>query len=159
VQNTETQMITYEDAVFEVKGIPVLYMPWFAHPDPTSERRSGFIPAQKPIGLSSKLGVFVETPYYWSISPSEDLTVSPVFSSTVNPLIKLNFRERFFSGYVDLDGSFTHEQEFDSDGDKFGDDTWRSHIYGRGVFEINEHWKWGFGVEHQTDDLYDRRYS
>jgi LPS-assembly protein len=43
VQNTETQMITYQDAVLEIKGIPVIYIPWFAHPDPSSERRSGLL--------------------------------------------------------------------------------------------------------------------
>ncbi|HVY89609.1 MAG TPA: LPS assembly protein LptD, partial [Hyphomonadaceae bacterium] len=159
VQNSETQMITYEDAVFEVKGIPILYMPWFAHPDPTSERRSGFIPASKPIGVSSKLGGYVETPYYWAISPSQDMTISPMFSTEVNPLIKVDYRKRFFSGYVDFQGSFTHEQDFNSDGAKFGDDTWRSHLFGTGVFDINKDWKWGFGVEHQSDDLYDRRYG
>ena len=37
----EDQMITYQDAVLEVAGVPVLYVPWFAHPDLNSERRSG----------------------------------------------------------------------------------------------------------------------
>jgi LPS-assembly protein len=159
VQNTETQMITYQDAVFEIKGVPVLYLPWFAHPDPTSKRRSGFITAEKPIGVSSKLGVFVEQPYYWAISPSQDLTTSLLLTTAVNPLVKVDYRQRFFSGFVDLKSSFTYEQEFNSDGDKFGDDTWRSHIYGRGLFAINQDWKWGFGIEHQSDDLYDKRYG
>src|SRR5689334_6587829 len=39
----DDQMISYQDAVLEIKGIPILYIPWFAHPDPTSERRSGFL--------------------------------------------------------------------------------------------------------------------
>lgn len=153
----EDQMITYQDAVLEVAGVPVLYVPWFAHPDPNSERRSGLMTPD--LGLSSKIGFFYEQPYYQVISPSEDVTISPMLSTNVNPLVKVDYRRRFFSGFIQAEGSFTHEQEFNSDGDQFGDDTWRSHLYGSGLFAINQDWKWGFGVERQTDDLYDRRYD
>ncbi len=150
-------MITYQDAVLEIKGVPILYVPYFAHPDPTSERRSGLLIPDA--GIDSKLGAFYEQPYYWAISPSQDLTIRPMVSTVVNPLLKLGYRKRFFSGYIQLDGSATYEQEFNSDGNKFGDKTWRSHLYGGGQFAINDTWKWGFGVERQSDDLYDRRYN
>ncbi|MEZ6028392.1 MAG: LPS assembly protein LptD [Hyphomonadaceae bacterium] len=151
------QMITYQDAVLEVKGVPILYVPWFAHPDPNSERRSGLLIPDA--GASSKLGLFYEQPYLWVISPSEDLVISPMISGNVAPLVKLDWRRRFFSGFIDAEGSFTKEQDFDSDGNKFGDDTWRSHLYAVGRFNIDKDWQWGFGIERQTDDLYDKRYS
>jgi LPS-assembly protein len=157
VQNQDTQMISYQDAVLVIKGVPILYIPYFAHPDPTSKRRSGLLVPDA--GGSSRLGTFYEQPYYVALSPSQDLMVSPLFSTNVNPLIKLNYRKRFFSGYVEADGSFTYEQDFDSKGNKFGDKTWRSHLYALGQFAINDDWKWGFGVETQTDDLYDQRYD
>lgn len=157
VQNQETQMISYQDAVLEIKGIPVIYIPYFAHPDPTSERRSGLLAPD--MGISSKRGPFFELPYYFALSEHSDLTVTPQINSKVNPLISLDYRKRFFSGYVDLEGSFTHEQDFDGDGDRFGEETWRSHIYGTGLFDITDNWQWGFGVERQTDDLYDLRYD
>jgi len=156
-QNTETQMISYQDAVFEIKGIPVLYIPWFAHPDPSSERRSGLMVPD--LGVSSKIGPFYEQPYYWAISPSQEMTIAPMISQNVNPLVKVDYRKLFFSGYVDFESSFTYEQDFNSDGDKFGDKTWRSHLYGSGRFNIDKNWEWGFGVERQTDDLYDQRYD
>ncbi len=151
------QMISYQDAVLELAGIPVLYVPWFAHPDPNSERRSGLLIPD--IGVSSRLGAFYEQPYLFVISPSEDLVVAPMLSTNVKPLVKLDYRHRFFSGLIEAQGSFTHEQDFDSDGNKFGDDTWRSHLYASGRFDINKDWQWGFGVESQTDDLYDHRYD
>ena len=157
VQNTETQMISYQDAVLEIKGIPVVYFPYFAHPDPSSPRRSGLL--MPDAGVSSKYGPFYEQPYYWAISPYQDMTIAPMFSAEVNPLVKVDYRKRFFSGYIAAESSFTYEQEFNSDGDKFGDKTWRSHLYGTGRFSINEDWQWGFGVERQTDDLYDQRYD
>ena len=157
VLDQESQMMSYRDAVVEVAGIPVFYFPFLAHPDPNSERRSGLlIPSA---GLSSKLGLFYQQPYYWAISDSSEMTISPLVSQNVNPLMELDFRKKFYSGSINFNTSFTKEQDFDSDGELFGEDTWRSHIYGSGLFAINNHWKWGFGVEHQSDDLYDRRYD
>lgn len=157
VQNSETQMISYQDAVLEIKGVPVVYIPWFAHPDPSSKRRSGLLTPDG--GVSSKIGPFYEQPYYWAISPSQDMTIAPMVSANVNPLIKVDYRKRFFSGYVAAEGSFTYEQDFNSDGDKFDEETWRSHLYAGGRFNINQDWQWGFGIERQTDDLYDQRYD
>lgn len=153
----DDQMITYQDAVLEVAGVPVLYVPWFAHPDPNSERRSGLMTPD--LGISSKIGFFYEQPYYLAISPSEDMTISPMVSANVNPLVKVDYRKRFFSGFIQAESSFTHDQDFNSDGDQFGDDTWRSHLYASGRFNINKDWTWGFGIERQSDDLYDKRYD
>jgi len=151
------QMISYQDAVLEVKGVPILYVPWFAHPDPNSERRSGLLTPDA--GISSKIGPFYEQPYLFVVSPSEDVIVAPMIAANVSPLLKVEWRKRFFSGFIQAEGSITHEQDFDSDGNEFGDNTWRSHLYGVGRFNIDEDWQWGFGIERQTDDLYDQRYD
>ncbi|MGH1420866.1 MAG: LPS-assembly protein LptD [Hyphomonas sp.] len=157
VLDKESQMMSYRDAVIEVGGVPVLYLPFLAHPDPSSERRSGLLVPNG--GLSSKLGAFYKQPYYWAISDSSDLTIAPLFSANVNPMIDLDYRKKFYSGAVNINTSFTHEADFDSEGERFGEEKFRGHIYGSGLFAINQNWKWGFGVERQTDDLYDRRYD
>jgi LPS-assembly protein len=157
VLDQETQMISYRDAVLEVLGIPVFYFPYLAHPDPTSDRRSGLlIPSA---GFSSKLGAFYQQPYYWALSDSSDLTISPMLSENVNPMLELDYRKRFYSGSINLNTSITREKDFDSDGIKFGEEKWRGHLYGSGRFALTSEWQWGFGVETQTDDLYDRRYD
>ena len=157
VLDQESQMISYRDAVLEVMGLPVFYFPYLAHPDPTSDRRSGLlIPSA---GFSSKLGAFYQQPYYWAISDSSDLTIAPLLTENVNPMLELDYRKRFYSGALRLNTSITREKDFDSDGMKFGDEKWRGHIYGSGRFALTPEWLWGFGVETQTDDLYDRRYD
>lgn len=157
VLNQEAQMMSYRDAVLEVAGIPVFYLPYFAHPDPTSERRSGLLAPD--FGTSSKLGVFYQQPYYWAISPHQELTVSPKVMANVNPLLELNYRKRFWSGSVTANVSFTEEQEFDSDGERFGENEFRGHIFAEGGFAIRPGWRWGFAVEQVSDDLYTRRYD
>ncbi|MEM9054052.1 MAG: LPS assembly protein LptD [Pseudomonadota bacterium] len=157
VLDQEEQMMSYRDAVIEIAGVPVIYLPYFAHPDPTSGRRSGFLPP-KPT-LSSKLGPVYQQPYYWAISPYSDLTIAPMITGNVNPLMAFEYRKRFWSGDLNLDFSFTNETEFDSDGERFGDREWRGHLFGEGQFDITQNWLWGFGVEQVSDDLYTRRYD
>ena len=36
--------IYYENALIKVYNIPVFYLPKISHPDPTVDRRSGFLP-------------------------------------------------------------------------------------------------------------------
>jgi LPS-assembly protein len=156
-QDVDRQMISYRDAVFEVRGVPVFYTPYFTHPDPTSERRSGFLFPDG--GQSGRVGAYAQIPYYWAISPSQDLTISPLITEKVNPLLGLDYRRRFWSGTLSAEGSFTQEQEFDGDGNRSGEDQLRGHLFAKGDFKISDNWRWGFGVERATDDLYLRRYD
>jgi len=156
-QDAEDQMIYYRDARFEVLGVPVLYTPVFAHADPSSERRSGFLFPK--VGVSSRLGFVYQQPYYWSISPSQDIVVAPRVMTNVNPLLYTEYRKRFWSGYTEFEASVTHEAEIDSDGERFGEEEWRWHVFGGGRFDINENWRWGFGIQRASDDLHLRRYD
>lgn len=157
VQDRETRTISYQGAVLEMVGVPILYLPFIAHPDPTIERASGFLTPN--IGRNRRLGTFYEQPYYWAISPSQDLTGSLRFHGNVNPLAGIEYRKRFWSGDLQLNTTFTQEERFNSDGDRLGDNRWRYSIFGEGAFQISDYWDWGFGVEHIYDDEYLRRYD
>lgn len=157
VQDRETRTISYQGAVLEVAGVPVLYFPFLAHPDPSVERASGLLAPN--IGRNRRLGTFYDQPYYWAISPSQDLTASLRLHGNVNPLVGLQYRKRFWSGELELNTTFTQEQEFDSDGDRLGEDLFRYGLFGQGAFRINNYWDWGFGVENIYDDEYLRRYD
>lgn len=157
VQDPETQMISYRDAVLEVAGVPVFYAPYFSHPDPTAGPRSGFL--QPDLGRNTRLGAYYEQPYVWAISPYQDLTVSPRIHQNIRPLLGFEYRRRFWSGDMLIDGSLTAERDFDGEGNRFGDDSFRGHIFATGAFRINEDWDWGFGAERASDDLYLRRYD
>jgi LPS-assembly protein len=157
IQDRESRTISYQGAVLEIAGVPVLYLPYMAHPDPTIERASGFLPPD--IGRNRRLGTFYEQPYYWAISPSQDLTASVRVHGNVNPLIGLEYRKRFWSGELEIDTTFTEEQLFDTDGNTFGDQIFRYSAFAEGRFQINEDWHWGFGLERVYDDQYLRRYD
>ena len=178
VQNAETKMITYQDAVFEIKGVPVFYLPYFAHPDPSTDRRSGLLPPTPKI--SSKLGFVYQQPYYWAISKSQDLTITPNLHTKVNPTLSLDYRKRFYSGRIQAYANFAYDYLFDSNGDpQFLDSngnivkdpssfngplfeserSMRSSLFADGVFDINQDWNWGFAAQRVSDDTFLRRYD
>jgi LPS-assembly protein len=155
-QNQANESINYNDVVFEVKGVPLIYVPYFQHADPSVGRRSGLL--QPKPGQSSRFGWYWEQPYLHVIDPSSDVTLTPLISQYLSPLLQGQYRKRFFSGNVTLDGSLTREKFFGKLGEKFGDLEWRSHLFARAKFDINETWNWGFGAETASDDLYLARY-
>lgn len=157
VQDHDDHMIYYRDAVFEIKGIPILYSPFFAHADPTAGRHSGLL--FPDMGYSGKYGFYYQQPYYKVLSPSADLTISPRIYTDVNPVVFGQFRKQFYSGWVNFDGALTYEKTFDAQGVKSGDDEFRGFVVGEGRFKISKDWYWGFGAEYAYDNLFNRRYD
>ncbi|MEO8114203.1 MAG: LPS-assembly protein LptD, partial [Phenylobacterium sp.] len=157
VEDKPRRIIFYRNARIRVAGIPVLYLPVFWHADPQAERASGLLTPR--LGGSNSRGFSYEQPYYWVISPYADLTISPQLNTKVNPLLNGQFRERFYSGEVDFRFGYTHERDFDGSGHRFGDNTSRSYILGRGAFHIDDKWRWGFTAERTSDDLLFDKYE
>ncbi|WP_408887438.1 LPS-assembly protein LptD, partial [Teichococcus deserti] len=120
----EAKRLRYRDASLLLGGVPVLYTPYLSHPDPSVPRQSGFL---TPVfGSSSFLGGFVETPYYWAIDPSSDLTVTPTLSTKQNPALGFDYRRRFNFGQIEAAGSVGERAGASSENGLGG------HIYSRG---------------------------
>lgn len=169
VQDHDLRAILYRNAVFRVGGVPVFYLPWFAHPDPSVERASGFL---IPIpSYDEGRGISLELPYLVVVSPSEDWLISPQINTDVAPFLNLQWRRRFSDGTVVLRGGYTYERnfgDFDPDGEcdidcdiqkniRFGDATSRSYFLGYGRFDPEGPWRWGFTAERTSDKtLFDR---
>jgi LPS-assembly protein len=165
VQDEELRAILYRNAVFRVGGVPVFYLPAFAHPDPTVERASGFL--VPVVNYDEGRGVSVEVPYLHVVSPSEDWLISPQINTRIAPLLNLQWRRRFDDGMIVARGGYTHERnfgDFDLNGDgraesnvKFGDRTHRSYLLAHGRFDPDGPWRWGFTAERTSDKtLFDR---
>ncbi|MEJ0024207.1 MAG: LPS assembly protein LptD [Alphaproteobacteria bacterium] len=151
------KILSYRDVVLQFHGVPVFYLPYFAHADPDKERQSGLL--FPDFGQSERVGGYYSQPIYWAISPYQDLTITPRIMSKVNPLIGLDYRKQFWSGSAEFSGSVTQETDFSGSGVRFGDEKTRGHIFGAGKFKIDDYWDWNFNVAGATDDLYIRRYQ
>jgi LPS-assembly protein len=157
VEDKAKRIVYYRNAVIHVFGIPGLYLPVFWHADPSADRGSGFL--SPDIKFSKRRGISYEQPYYWVISPSADLTITPQLNTDVNPLVEGQLRKRFYSGDIDVRFGYTYDRDFDGEGDRFGQKTSRSFILGRGAFQINDKWRWGFTAERTSDDLLFDKYQ
>ncbi|WP_019962072.1 LPS-assembly protein LptD [Woodsholea maritima] len=175
IQDKNEEMIYYRDARLEIFGAPVLYTPVFAHPDPSATRKSGFLIPD--FDHSKRLGAVLQVPYLWVISPNQDLVIAPRYIQELNPLIEFRHRKRFYSGSIRGEYSITHEQEF-ADAErlresrspfappaditglyKYGEEETRWHAFVEGQFNLSRNWRWGFGLQETSGDLYLRRYD
>jgi len=150
------QEIEYRDAVLEFFGVPVAYMPYFSHPDPTVKRRSGFLAPRA--GFSDDLGFVATVPYFWAIAPDMDATLEPTWTSDQGPVLAGEYRQRFATGEVEVEASATHGDLIESDG-QASRKRFRGHVNGRARFDIDEYWRAGTDISRATDDTYLRRYG
>ena len=108
----------------------VLYTPYLQHPDGTVKRQSGLLaPA---FGSSSVLGQFYAQPWFQTLGPSADVTIEPILFSKENPVLAAEYRQRFASGAISLNGSITNGTIYDDNNRSTGEETIRNHIAGTG---------------------------
>ncbi|MBT4906267.1 MAG: LPS-assembly protein LptD, partial [Rhodospirillaceae bacterium] len=105
VHDQRTHDIEYTDAWMEMYGVPVFYTPYFSHPDPTVKRRSGLLTPD--FGNDSQLGMLLRTPYFFTMGPDKDATITPIFTTKERVALAAEYRQRFTSGEFETDGSFT----------------------------------------------------
>lgn len=155
IHNAKTKRIIYEDAYMELFGVPVAYLPFFSHPDPTVKRQSGFL--VPTIASSTDLGQEVTIPYYWAIAPNMDATIAPQFTSKQGIVYQGQFRHRLESGTYQLDATGTWPRDRVSGTP--GDAAFRGSLFSNGRFNIVPTWNWGFQTELVTDNTYLRKYG
>jgi LPS-assembly protein len=156
-QDHVRQTISYEHAVIELYGIPVASLPMFWHPDASVDRKSGFLAPD--IAVSRRRGLSFNQPYLQVISKSEDIVFTPQINTKVNPFLETAWRRRFATGEIHARLGVTHESDLDGNGDKLGDNTFRSFILADGRFEVSEAWHWGFTAERASEDLIFDKYD
>lgn len=150
------ESIKYKNARLEVYGVPVFYTPYFSHPTPNASSKSGFlIPKYEN---SSVFGTRVSTPFYISIAPNMDLTITPTITSKLNSILEGDYRHLIEKGEYELKTSITNPPRFNDQGQETEGHDIRGHIEGSGHFDISDHWTWGFRGSRATDDTYLRKY-
>jgi LPS-assembly protein len=154
IHDKEEQNIYYENAQFELYGVPVAWFPYFYTPDPTVQRRSGFL-APSYGSSASTLGYFATVPYYWAISPEYDLTLSPTFTTKAGYLMQTEWRQRLWNGAyeVKLAGAYN-----DSTSELLNDRNWRGSVETKGDFALNSIWHFGWNAIIESDDTFRRFY-
>ncbi len=105
----KNKILEYKNAFLKVYDKPVLYFPYFYHPDPSVKRQSGFL--MPKINNSTFLGSSLQIPYYKVISESEDFTVSPRIFFNDKFLLQSEYRQAFKKSDLILDHSIKLDNE------------------------------------------------
>ncbi len=146
--------IAYENATFEMWGVPIAYLPRFRHADPSVKRKSGFLIPR--FGHSNDLGFTTDIPYYFALAPNYDFTFSPLFTERNGVVVKGQWRQRTANGRytVELAGIDQWDDRDISPGNR----DFRGSVKTDGEFDINEFWSYGWDITTETDDTFRRFY-
>jgi LPS-assembly protein len=146
--------IKFKNAVFDLLGVPVVWVPYFQIADPTVKRKSGFL--MPSYSHSNELGNTVQIPYYFALSDHYDFTFAPMVTEKAGTLLVGDWRHRLSSGAyrIELAGVWD-EGTFESPTD--GD--FRGSIKTEGRFALNPYWSYGWDILAETDETFRRFYN
>lgn len=155
VHDEEAHDIEYDDATLEMFGIPVAYLPYFRHPDPTVRQRSGILAPR--IARGSDVGEIIGVPYYWGLDLNRDVMLEPVIYTADGSMLIGQYRQRFGNADIDLKGSGAWVDEREN-GVKIGSKNFQGNVDALARMDINDIWRAGMQVQRSTDRLYLARY-
>ena len=105
LHDKKKKTIFYDNALIKVYNIPIFYIPKLSHPDPSVDRRSGFLPPS--FSDSKNLGSGLTIPYYLAINKDKDFTFRNKFYLNENPLFGGEYRQAFKNSNLNLDMGYT----------------------------------------------------
>jgi len=160
VHDKSLRRIFYKDAILEMFGLPVMYVPLFTHPDPSVERKTGFL-APSVISNSS-LGTSYKMPFFFNIADNQDATIAPIFSSSAGLVLTGEYRRAMENGSLQLSGSATRAGKVLSTVDPLTDESkivrdveeTRGHAFAKGVYYLGSDWLAGMDIKLASDHYY-----
>ena len=160
IHNKKEQVIYYEDAQFELFGIPVFYSPFFYAPDTSVKKKTGLLNIVP--GFSSTLGTSLSASYFINLAPDYDLTLSPSYFSQQGFLAQAEWRQLLDAGSYTLRVAGISQQNPDSylkGANGPGDMTERGYVETYGKMAINKNWYWGWDLALISDKWFLENYK
>ncbi len=143
--NLETKTVHYDHARLHIFNIPILYLPYFAHPDPSVNKRTGFL--MPTIQTDGQLGDTISLPFFYNISGNRDITITPNIQSNANNFYEVDYRHINHIGSLEINASI------DDNNDKLGT---RNHLFADAVIN-NEYGDLKTYVQTSNNDTYMRK--
>ena len=97
--------IYYDNAIIKIYNLPIFYFPKLSHPDPSVDRRSGFLPPTFSDGKN--LGPDITIPYFFDLGKDKNFTLTNRLFAEQNPLIIGEYHQAFKNTNLLLDFGYT----------------------------------------------------
>ena len=140
VHKKKERKIEYKNAWLKIYDKPVLYFPYFFHPDPTVKRQSGFL--MPSFQSSNNSGTSLQIPYYKVISDRKDLTFSPRLFFDNELLVQTEYRQANKNSDLIFDFSI------------FADDNSTKNHFFADISSINQNQNLNLHIERVNNDNY-----
>lgn len=159
IQNGKTHTVRLENAKFELFGHPIAYIPVLQLPDQTVKRKSGFLFPK--MSSSENLGFGMGIPYYQTLGPHMDATLTTYGYTAQGVLLNAEFRQQFKYGLhtFTIAGINQANPHNFTTGTSDYKETQRIGVSSKADFQYNPRWTFGWDVLLQTDNNFARTYS
>lgn len=136
--------MTYNNAVMDVYGVPVMYLPWFRHPIGEKRPTNGLLPPQ--IGRSDQLGENITiSGYVYNPAENADYTIRNRLMSDRGSQFMLERRQSTLTTDSDIEGSYLNDT---------GTGNVRSHLKVEAQKDLDSTRRIGLNGEIASDDTY-----
>tara|TARA_B100001248_G_C27396158_1_gene465694 strand:- start:671 stop:2764 length:2094 start_codon:yes stop_codon:yes gene_type:complete len=144
-QNHKTRTIHYDHAKIELFNIPVFYIPYFSHPDPSVKKKSGLL--MPTVETDSQLGDIFSLPVFYNIKNNKDLTFTPTVQTEANNFYSFNYR------HINNLGNFNINTSIDDNDDNSGTS---SHFFLNSQL-FNSYGSLDLNIQSSNNDTYMRK--
>lgn len=143
VHDQQARQLYFDQARFEVVGIPIAYFPRLRLPDPTQTRATGFLIPQ--ITTSSSLGIGLKFPYFITMGDHADVLLTPYLSSNTRT-IEARYRQELSFGSLEIEGAASVDELRPGEP--------RAYLFGKGRFNLPADFKLNVDVGVVSDTAY-----
>ena len=145
IHDVESKTIYYENATLNILNVPILFTPFFSHPDPSVSKRSGLL--MPSITSDNVLGTTLSLPIFYNYASNFDMTLTPTFQTKIDNYYSLNLRHMTKNHSINVDTSITDNES------KTGT---KNHIFVNGSIK-NPFGKFDYKIETSNNDTYLRK--
>jgi len=150
VHDDLAQTLTFQRPQLRAFGVPVAAWPGTLRaPDPTVERMTGFL--RPRIRTTSGLGFGVMLPWFKTLGPHADVTLTPYLSASQTTTLMLRYRQAFQNGATEWNGAVSR--------DDLRPDETRGYLFGAAQWSLPRGYSLGMQLQVVSDDAYLRDYD
>jgi LPS-assembly protein len=132
LHDSKKKTIYYDNAIIKVYDIPIFYIPKLSHPDPSVDRRSGFLPPS--ISDTKNLGESISIPYFFDIAKNKNFTLTNRLYTSENPLFLGEYHHVLKNSFFMADFGYTEGYKKTSTTKRKGE---KSHFFSKFVKNFN----------------------
>ncbi len=159
VYNPADKRVRYDGARLELFGLPVIPMPGLSHPVGEGSGSGILVP---DIRFSQANGVQLSLPYYISLAPNRDLTVTGSVFTEALPMVNATYRALTDRGAYQITGYATAGSRIPVGAGNVAPDSqndFRGYFDATGRFQLDEAWSISGSIRAVTDRTFLRRYD